>query len=452
MPCGNPDPTKFEVGVSSSVVNALNFVLCDVILLNLIFSITGDIAGLLNAKSARDRRAATLNGSAAPNHILDTRSPPLVGVGLTCTRRSYFWILAAIRTSVLFGILGTNFLIDGTLCQVVRESQLKVVVPGQIPGITRLSKTTEEVAPLMQRRRSCLGRLGSEFYYAELRDQHSCESRLNLIQGDPVFFSIDVTNYTIRVPANTKCTMKVVQRVSQEFVCPGYGVLVCPSQSARFSKNPVDRRITLSDSCRGVVKVDDKVLLCNKGPGLFPGRSDAPIYSVATIKREGGESVPGETTTLQSQPQSKERWAVCHQVRSFDYMDNGWTQIITRFAFTVKDAIDTYYGAAVEERTVRIADDTKMKQVAVIEYSWFWIVGAIILALFILIAVDFSMRCSGLRPIAHNEFGLGSLIAASAVDRDARISNVAEFGRPRLTIERQRDGVLRCRRTFAIDD
>ncbi len=86
------------VDVSSAAFSVINFFIFNIVLLSLIFWLTSDIAGLFNAASALRRL----------NNRIQPYNPPIVGVGLTCTRHDVFLTMAAVRAISLIAVLATN--------------------------------------------------------------------------------------------------------------------------------------------------------------------------------------------------------------------------------------------------------------------------------------------------------------------------------------------------------
>ncbi len=163
------------VAVSSLVLNSVNFLLFDLLLAAAVYYLTADVAGLVNSISA-------LKGK---GEAIALYSPAFfgVGVGITCTRKHVFYVLAFLRiVSVLFIFISSMSFIGGTQC-VVAEKEANVVWLGNF--------STHEDAGTLQRRallrQSCQGQTNSTLYYGELRDDGFCELDLSRI-GRTVHF------------------------------------------------------------------------------------------------------------------------------------------------------------------------------------------------------------------------------------------------------------------------
>jgi len=185
-----------QIPMSSAIMNTCNFLLFDILLSTILFWITGTIAGLENSKCAKRRE----------QNQLFLRNPPLIGVGLTTTRRSVFRCLALLRVCGMCVILSTNFLIEGISCEVETTSVENVVVPGKLPFKPDLI----ELRGSMRRRRSCQGRIPKtrEWYFGELRLGKKCELRKDLISTPIVSFGLDMENVTIPLDSFKSCKTK----------------------------------------------------------------------------------------------------------------------------------------------------------------------------------------------------------------------------------------------------
>ncbi len=98
-----------SIGVSSLILNAANFVLFDLVLAAAVYVLTADLAGLVNSTSALK----------AKDEPIAFHSPAFVGVGvgITCTKKIVFYVLAFLRIiSVLFIFISSTSFIGGTQC------------------------------------------------------------------------------------------------------------------------------------------------------------------------------------------------------------------------------------------------------------------------------------------------------------------------------------------------
>lgn len=178
------------IPVASDVLNLVNFLIFDVALASSVFALTGDIAGLVNSASA-------LSGS---GNRLRPFNPPFVGVGLTCTRKNTYRLLALTRAVVMAAVLATTFLIEGRSCEIETRRKLPVVAP--VPGKVLPTWKQVEIRRLTLQRRSCMGRAGDETYYGELRLNRSCELRPKLMVLPTIYFGLKYKSVAVNPPTN----------------------------------------------------------------------------------------------------------------------------------------------------------------------------------------------------------------------------------------------------------
>lgn len=160
------------------------------------------------------------------------------------------------------------------------------------------------------------------------------------------------------------------------FRCPGFGTVACLIDGSNIS-------LSLPDLCEGVVLINNEGHFC-EGEALFPGRA--------------------------IQPRVENRIARCRVARGVNTSDTTWVSLRYLLARTLRDTMDAVYGAKVENITVRIASPENVKDAAEIKLAYFWIMGAVVLLIFVLCIMDIMLRARGLVPTAHNELGLGSLL------------------------------------------
>lgn len=364
-----------EVYVTSTIFNVSNFILFDIILASLVFYLTADIAGLVNSASALQQLGNRLHAY----------NPPIVGVGLTCTRRNVFRVLAGVRGLAMLAVLATNFLIEGRSIELERIEQHDVVVPGVIDPDTKQI----DVRRLTLRRRGCQGRKNDEIYYGELRaDIQECELRQRLFSFPAVHFGTRFVNRTIDFPAD-KCVFSSEGSYSHvhRFVCKGFGVIGC------FISRETNR--TKLDTCEGVVRAresDDansrRVAHICSGEAMFPGL---------------GNETRGTNM------------ARCRLARNLDVDITTWVPLLSGQIRTLRDGIDAVYGAGKRSMKVKVSSPDKTKEIAEVDLFWFYILGAKLFAILALIVIDLILRSRGLIRAANDELGLGSLLAQSTL-------------------------------------
>ncbi len=424
MDCYIPPGTDVRptVLLSSAVFNVLNFLLFDIVLASIVFWLTADVAGLVNSASALRQLGNRLHAY----------NPPLVGVGLTCTRRSVFRVLALIRGVAMLGVLATNFLIEGVSCERLRFLEQSVVVPAIIP----LNTTQANVRRLTLRRRGCQGRTESEVYYGELRYGEHCELRRDLFSmpQHTVFFGLDFVNRTIKFPTE-ECefyTDNETHRHMHRFRCNGLGTIGCEISAADGK--------TVPEKCVGMVYAEDHLnktrqveYMC-EGEALFPGKF-------------------GKSRTTDQ--------ARCRMARNANVTDTSWVPLINNKAKTLRDIIDAVYGAGFQNTSVPVVGATRKEreegltekhkiEVTQLDYAYFWVLGAKVGLILLLILIDILMRAKGLIPAAHNEFGLGSLLAQSTAnairigDDDMPIEEEATRDETMQLLVQSNNGVIRA--------
>lgn len=372
MECYPLEDKFLTVQLSSAVFNVLNFLLFDIILASIVFWLTADIAGLVNSASALQQL----------DNQLHAYNPPLVGVGLTCTRRRVFRVLALIRAIAMLGVLATNFLIEGASCGRLTNVERNVLVRADINPFENLGK----VRDFALRRRSCMGRTDTEVYYGELHVGERCELDRALITTPIVYFGLDFVNRTIELPKNP-CEFYTDDNATQHmhrYTCEGLGVIGCEVDTNYNS---------IPETCVGVVLADDhrsnktgKIEYMCEGEGLLP--------------------FPNRTTDQ----------VRCRMARNALTNDTSWVPLVNNKAKTLRDTIDAVYGAGVQKTSVRVVGTKPSEtiEVAQLDSLYFWVLGAKLLLIVLLIVIDVSMRARGLVPAANNEFGLGSLLTQAA--------------------------------------
>lgn len=350
------------VPLPSDVFNVFNFLLFDIVLASLVFYLTADIAGLLNSASALQRI----------DNRLRAYNPPLVGVGLSSTRRSAFRVLACVRAVTMLLVLATNFLIEGESVDRVTETAADVVVAGRIPP----SVNYTEVMGRTLMRRGCQGRTRDSFYYGELRAGGGCELRMKYMRAPTVHFGL---KYTRRVVPLRRCRRSLANRAVFQFVCEN-GVVAC-----RRTKK-IDNVVPESDTCRGTVLLRTasgalETHLCS-GAGMDP--STRGIKSSCLLARGG---IHNATT---------------------------WVPFTGMRARTLRDSYDAMYGAG--RRRINVLDvKEKGQHVSQVSIAWFYILGVTGLGIVVLTIADVVLRSRGFQRVANDEFGITSLLAQSAV-------------------------------------
>ena len=363
------------VEMSSAYFNVFNFILFDIVLASLLFYLTAEIAGLVNAASALQESGNRLHAY----------NPPLVGVGLCTTRRNVFRVLAGTRALAMLGVLATNFLIEGISCERVRNVVQDVVMPGKID----MNTPQVDIRRLALRRRGCQGRFQDLVYYGELRLGQRCELRRPLITTPIVYFGLKFVNRTIVLPKNG-CRFYTDRRAYKhihQYSCDGLGTIACLINSSTNASFPL--------TCEGVVLADD-VRTPGKGKVAYLCSGDALFPNYFGLKR---------STNI----------ARCRMAENVNTTATSWVPLLHNKARTIRDSIDAYYGATQRKITVKVTDVNDRIQVSQVEKSWFYILGIKLFIISLLIAVDLWMRCrGGISPAANNELGLGSLLAQSA--------------------------------------
>lgn len=362
------------VELNSNYFNVINFILFDIVLASIVFYLTGDLAGLSNSTSAlRQIR-----------NRISAYNPPLVGVGLTCTRRNVYRLLAAVRAAVMVIVLATNFLIEGSSCAVVQQGRKNVLLPGPINA----SMDAGDLYRMGLRRRGCMGRNGSLTYYGELREDEGCELREELLTVPPVYFGLTHTNnsVTFREP----CTLFTPPEMIyvDGWKCPGLGTVAC-RQYINLS--------TVISQCYGVVNVPDESGTVHahycQGEALFPGKI-----------REGQE---GQVV----QKVSTNRIARCRLAMNMNVTDISWVPLFFNKFTSMRDCVEVVYGAGFKEMQVNFTSPDIQKSVSEVKFAWFALLGVTLFILAVLLFIDLFLRWKGHVPVANSEFGLGSLIA-----------------------------------------
>ncbi len=367
-----------DITVSSNYLNLLNFILFDVLFCALIFHVTADIAGLLNSRSALTKH----------ENRLSPFNPPVLGVGLTCTRRRVFFAMAFVRLLSIALFFVTNFLIEGkSIPRVVAVRNATVLTFG--PGPTPASRSREErlkLGKLVARRQECQGRTDRYMFYGEIRDGNECVTKFHLVNR-PVLFGISAAIVPIDMRGDA-CVLSYknhtwIQRCKSAIIkCNG------PSKGPYFA------------SCGGVIHRRGLSYLCT-GPSL----------------------------ALQANGTS----AVCREVRGANLDEKYWLPLYGDFLATMQQVIDILYVSGSERRLVRDEDGTRL--VSDVHVAWFAILGFVFLMLGMLFGMSVYLRGIGLVRCANDEVGLGSLLADSA---ESSIDSLALDRSP---------GVLRSRRT-----
>lgn len=368
-PCTSvvPPVNTVVVNMDSSWFNVLNFVAFDIVLASLVFYLTGDVAGLSNSTSA----VRQLSNQLYPYN------PPFVGVGLTCTRKNVYRILAFVRGLTMVLVLATNFLIEGSSCANVEKARANVLVPKYVNAS---SVILIDVWKLMLRRRGCQGRKGDLVYYGESREGQGCELREDLFSFPTVYYGLRFTNATVifKEPCEFYTNNSTAVHIHQ-FTCPDLGTIACRNR---------DFISSLESSCVGIVNVrgsSDQVEthMC-QGEALFPGRN--------------------------AQNRTRNRVARCRLARNLNARETNWVPLLYSRVNTLRDLMDAIYGSGYQEMEVKVTPKGKIRRQSGVHISWFIILGLTLLILTGLISIDLFLRYKGHVPVANSEYGLASLI------------------------------------------
>lgn len=387
-----------QLPMSSALMNLFNFLLFDILLATVLFWITGTIAGLENSKSARRQ----------VSNQLFLRNPPLIGVGLTCTRRNVFRWLALARVCGMAMILSTNFLIEGISCEVETAAVRSVVVAGKVPETYQFNST--KLREYVRLRMSCQGRCtdSDSWYYGELRidekaNTKSCELRKHLVAKPIIRFGLTMDDVTVPLDRFKSCKMKSgrTKNSYHTFSCADFGTVACKIESPFGAKIPGVRTVggpspipkthqkTFTKECHGIVRVNRTEYTCS-GAALFPGRDDFIVQKPVA-----------------------ERVARCRRALDIDVSNSDWIPLLsTRVKF--RDAVTAVHGAGRKKMRVKVESPQHTFDVSHVHIAWFALFGVFSMCLLLLIGYDCALRFQGYSPSAHNEIGLGSLLANSA--------------------------------------
>lgn len=348
------------VYLQSDYFNVINFLLFDIVLASLVFYLTADIAGRVNSASALQNLG----------NRLQPFNPPLVGVGLTCTRRNVFRALALVRACAMLLVLATNFLIEGASVDRKTPRSGNVVVLGKIND----NATQVNVRQLMLKRRGCQGRTEDFMYYGQLETNGKCELRLEYIVpgAGSVHFGLKFEQKEIKL---TECKKSQVNIVLQ-FFCK-QGVVACLGEQGAPLK-------VKNTTCRGTLLAPgpnqkDETHLC-EGPGIDP-------------EGKGGK-------------------VRCRLARNGPHNLTTWVPFTALRARTIRDAYDAVHAAGSKRMQVFDIVENAVP-VSEVKWAWFYILGFKVLSIVTLVVIAIVLKCKGYERVANDEFGIGSLLAQS---------------------------------------
>lgn len=379
MICVQQTPENYvRIGMSSSYANVINFVLFDIVLATIIFRLTSDIAGLTNVISA----LSGIKNQIHPNY------PSFLGAGLTCTRRNSFRYLAMLRVIALVSVMSTNFLIEGSSCQVVQTSRKRMFVPGALK-IPVDADVVDILRPMVRTRTNCAGQENGMTYYGELRADKTCELRRHLFTNHTVFWGNRFVDREIWFPRNCDMDIIVTERYKTiRWRCKGFGKAACMANP--FKPN-LSKHDIIRTTCHATVKLNN-----NQG-------SDLSYWCKA-------ETVQFDNSRLPSSPTMIWR-ANCRLLLGVDVVHLPWVPNLRHVTFmSSSDIIHLTYVADVAEYNVNTVTE-EINHVTDLRYAYFYILGLMMTVIIFLVFCSIHLRCfEGLRPAAHNELGLYCLL------------------------------------------
>ncbi len=354
--------------------STFNFVIFDILLLSILFWLTSDITGLINSACALQQQ----------NNRMRILNVPLVGLGLTSSRRDVFWVMTFVRGIALACVCATNFTIQGVSCERVQHVTHDVVVQAD----RYLKNVSIEFAKAaILRRRSCTGHKDDYHYYGEIRLDGYCETRKELFSTSTVNFYTQFFNRTIDFPKGG-CEFYTDNNYHvhiHRFTCSGLGTIGCLISTTNNN--------TIPSTCLGVVMADDarhgkegKVAYMCEGEALFPGRF-------------------GMNRTVTQ--------ARCRMAENANVTNPFWVPMIHNTVRTLPEVIDAIYGIQVKRMQVKIPNPNDRIDVTQFDRTWFVILGIMCILIALLTGVDLRLRALGLVPAGNNESKLAALLAAA---------------------------------------
>lgn len=424
-----------QIPIHSSVANALNYMLFDLVFAISIHILTSDIAGLTNYSTV----------IRFDEDAIGARKAPFVGTGITCTKRNVFYIVASIRFASWMLIFATTFLLRGISSPLIVKETSNVVSKGTASPFFG----SENLVQFRTRRLGCQGRTETTYYYGEIRDG-KCELDTDLLSKPVPHFSLRYQNTTVSIRS---CVLEkydfTVYNCSGNAGSPDILVACHEFESTQsVDKCAVFKKMPLVDCS----KTSNTTISCLSPPSVGTSKSSirqslqysnctqgkpfkkanmrcenaaVACYGKTVSNCDGTVLLNGEIfICLDMKPKNiTNEKLLCKKAGGFDWkMGNDIFLYGTLAASTIEDIIATSYGAGLERKVVRMKDPEKLQHATRINPLWFVILSIKVLAVASLLAVCVRLRFfEGFCPVASDEQGMKRLLQAETSGPSNRV-------------------------------
>lgn len=360
----------WTVDVPSNWANVANFVLFDVVLVSLAFTLTADVTGRLNDAALRDGTPRTL-------YLL---SPPVVGGGLCGTQCARVRAMAAVRLLVLVLVLLSNVCIRGASVPTRVRARARVLVEGTLRSLDPPS-----FADALIVRAGCQRSMKNVSFYGDLIVDDDgltrCITDRDLVENAPTFSrQLEQTRL-----ATGPCGLKLRERwPGAPRIAPINAIAEMHCRSATLSCYVYEGQV-LNATCRGFVRSKYSTYLCNDG-AVFPER---PIMG-----------------------------AMCRLVSNVDWKSTAWMDaaFLAPFPVSMIDAVHAMYAARTEIRDIYVRVD---RQFTTVRQLWALVLAILVLLVSSVAFISIVLRLRGLRAVAHDEHGLAEMLRNQIADDSA---------------------------------
>lgn len=345
-----------DVWIPSNYFNVIHFIIVDVAITAIFIYITSDIAGRLSSRAAAHGQSESVI----------VRDPPLIGGGVTGTRKRDFLFISAVRFIFIIIAAALSFLSEGKAERLIVRRDASVLTAGPL-------KTTDmvDIDNQIALRRSCLGFVEGYMFFGELRtmgNESSCEKDYSLVTNAIMFrLELERVYFDLRTDGCHLDWPSFTLRLS----CKHALIKCLGKRTHPFPK-----------SCGGVLNVNRSMFLCN-GESLF-------IPALSNIKS-------GKVPPL-----------FCKRMVGGNANTSFW---FDPFGTLIPSLQATFYAVSVsgrETKEVKVVE--QVQDITQLEFMYILLLTFILLLMVLMIAVSLCLRSKGYTAFANSETSIAALI------------------------------------------